>query len=370
MSESNPKTESSLAAADSLPDRRPKVAKGRTLLAAMAVLSALTIAWEAHLRNVGAQRMEIGVELIATAHRLKAVQSANEPQVVFVGSSRTFVGVSPRHVASGAELKHTDVSLFALPGTSARPLAEFLDDNVGFTGVVIAEVNPVVTYLDSPSAFVVRIMERLQMADWFEDAEYRLESARASLRLAAEQNAFVIRLRHELRRIVRVATGEAADELAMSDAYRGHEDGWTELRPNAAFLDFAAKDIVHAAKMLSRYARAYDYREWLRALDQWVALDARLKAKGITLIFVRYPSAGVYWEAEQMQFPNDQYWRTLELQFPGRCWHFRDNPEFHNLNMPDGSHLVSEDALRWSRWLGQRLRPLLERKALPSAGGG
>ncbi|MCC6464838.1 MAG: hypothetical protein IT463_05805, partial [Planctomycetes bacterium] len=53
------------------------------------------------------------------------------------------------------------------------------------------------------------------------------------------------------------------------------------------------------------------------------------------------------------------YWDRLVEAFPGRAWHFRDNPEFRDMDLPDGSHMVGKDARRFSRWLGARVAPLL-----------
>ena len=56
----------------------------------------------------------------------------------------------------------------------------------------------------------------------------------------------------------------------------------------------------------------------------------------------------------------DQCLAELKQHFPGRCWHFEENPQFHNLDMPDGSHMISQDALRFSDWVAGKIKPLLD----------
>jgi hypothetical protein len=71
----------------------------------------------------------------------------------------------------------------------------------------------------------------------------------------------------------------------------------------------------------------------------------KIKARGGQVIFVRTPSSGPYWQAEQMGFPRPVYWDKLlaVTQCPGI--HFKDYPAIAHFICPELSHLSPKDAI-------------------------
>ncbi|MCC6572672.1 MAG: hypothetical protein IT462_02675 [Planctomycetes bacterium] len=333
----------------------------RQVFLGLAVFALLAGGWELILWWRGESLASNPTELVQTAHQLRTMAESRKPQVTFVGSSRTFIGISPGTVREELDSANVEVRVLALAGASARPLAELLDTHVQFRGVVVIEVFPSVTYIDASTPSSDALQAWLARARWFDEAEHALLVARTSLRMCSETNAPMILLRDFARRFSSNSLDESEGaDAPISAAFIWHQDGWVELRPNKAFLESAVQDMAHAAILVQRYANAFDVKTWAEALNKWEDLDRRFAAEGVKMVFVRFPSGRDYLKAEEEYFPDNIYWSALSTRFPGRCWHFMDNPRFHKLYMPDGSHLVSEDALAFSRWIARKVKPLFE----------
>jgi len=84
----------------------------------------------------------------------------------------------------------------------------------------------------------------------------------------------------------------------------------------------------------------------------------KIKAKGGQVLFVRTPSSGPYWMAEQKGFPREKYWNRLlaETNCPGI--HFDDYPSMDHFICPEWSHLAPKDAVSFT----ENFVPILEEK--------
>ena len=85
-----------------------------------------------------------------------------------------------------------------------------------------------------------------------------------------------------------------------------------------------------------------------RARDRGVAGDvAKIRARGGEVVFVRAPSAGLYYEHEHAGVPRARTWDPLLAKTGAFGIHFEDYPEMRGLEVPEWSHLSrgSADAL-------------------------
>jgi hypothetical protein len=74
-----------------------------------------------------------------------------------------------------------------------------------------------------------------------------------------------------------------------------------------------------------------------------------IRQRGGQVIFVRTPSSGYYWPAEQKSFPRDKYWDRL-LSFtnsPGI--HFTDHKEIAHFILPEWSHMSRPQAIEFTK---------------------
>lgn len=75
----------------------------------------------------------------------------------------------------------------------------------------------------------------------------------------------------------------------------------------------------------------------------------KIKARGGQVLFVRTPSSGNYWQAEQGGFPREKYWNKLLETTSSPGIHFADYPPIANFICPELSHLTQADAVIFTK---------------------
>ena len=79
-----------------------------------------------------------------------------------------------------------------------------------------------------------------------------------------------------------------------------------------------------------------------------IAVD-KIKARGGQVLFVRTPSSGNYWQAEQGGFPREKYWNKLLETTSSPGIHFADYPTIAHFICPELSHLTQADAVIFTK---------------------
>lgn len=81
----------------------------------------------------------------------------------------------------------------------------------------------------------------------------------------------------------------------------------------------------------------------------------KIKLRGGSVLFVRTPSSGPYFQGENMEFPKDKFWDRLlkETNSPGI--HFKDYPAMANFDCPEFSHLKLQDAVIFTQLFFEEL---------------
>jgi hypothetical protein len=79
-----------------------------------------------------------------------------------------------------------------------------------------------------------------------------------------------------------------------------------------------------------------------------VAAVAKLRARGVPVLFLREPSAGEYLAYEQRDFPRATTWDVLLAKTGAPGIHFEDYPELQGFSLPEWSHMAGADADRFT----------------------
>jgi hypothetical protein len=74
-----------------------------------------------------------------------------------------------------------------------------------------------------------------------------------------------------------------------------------------------------------------------------------IRARGGEVVFIRAPSAGLYYENELHFAPRARSWDRLLAETGAFGIHFEDYPEMQNLEVPEWSHLSRDSATRFTR---------------------
>jgi hypothetical protein len=83
-------------------------------------------------------------------------------------------------------------------------------------------------------------------------------------------------------------------------------------------------------------------------IQRAVVAVAKLRARGVQVLFVRPPSAGRYLAFENMVFPRAQTWDVLLQRTGAPGIHFQDYPGLQGYELPEWSHLSAADAQRFT----------------------
>jgi len=75
----------------------------------------------------------------------------------------------------------------------------------------------------------------------------------------------------------------------------------------------------------------------------------KINARGGRVLFVRSPSSGPYWGAEQHVFPREKLWNRILAMTGSPGIHFTDYPSLANFQCPEFSHLSPADAIVYTR---------------------
>jgi hypothetical protein len=163
---------------------------------------------------------------------------------------------------------------------------------------------------------------------------------------------------NETRRALRglAGLGQVEDDIVLGDAsFVLHDNGWLERRHVGGEPKFdhgLDERMVEQAIILPPGERQRTRDRVLERLSD----DVRtLEARNCRVCFIRMPVTDSRLQLEQRHFPRAQYWDRLAASFPGRSWHSDDFAETASLPTWDGSHLDSEGARAYSRWLGAQI---------------
>lgn len=103
-------------------------------------------------------------------------------------------------------------------------------------------------------------------------------------------------------------------------------------------------------------------------IDRAVAAVARLRARGVQVLFVRPPSSGPFLEFENRILPRAKTWDVLLARTGAPGIHFEDYPELQGMELPEWSHLTHSDAQRFTAALYRIIeRDFWKREAAPAA---
>ena len=117
-------------------------------------------------------------------------------------------------------------------------------------------------------------------------------------------------------------------------------------------------------------------------IDRMAKAVAKLRARGVQVLFVRMPSSGEFLAYENREFPRTRTWVALLAATGAPGIHFEDYPQLQGYYLPEWSHMPLAEGERFTAALygivsarflgaGQRLRrgAYHERRALKRGAG-
>ncbi len=312
------------------------------LFGALLLAVTLTGAWEWHWRGFGAVPGYRDDEAMWARQRRRIDAGAGDATVL-VGSSRTLFDLQLR---VWQRLSGRRPIQLAIVGTSPLSVLEDLANDPAFTGRLVIGIAPDIFFSgreyrgtfvryaakETPSQRVGKILSMHLVEPWF--AFYDPDFALFPL----------------LRRQAWPTRKGAPDHLQVRKILVMEADRnthmWSKLETDANYRALARR--IWAQEFNDPPPTAAKAAENRRTLDQQIARTAaaiaKLRARGIAMVFMRAPSAGEYLAYENRVYPRRTTWDVLLAKSGTPGIHFEDYPTLQGYDLPEWSHMTKASA--------------------------
>jgi hypothetical protein len=318
-------------------------------------------AWEWHFRALGVKPGYRDDEALWAIQRRRIDQHEGDATVL-TGASRTFFDVQ---LPVWERLAGRRPIQLALDGTSPVSVVEDLAEDPHFTGRLLIGIAPDIfftgfefesgrmqyTRKESPSQRVGKwlSMHTIEPAFAFYDSDFALFTM-------LRRQAWPDRPGRPRRLHVRRLQVVEADRNSYM---------WDRVETDAAYRDLVRRTWAQDfdpkptdPKEIADAARTSDEQ-----IERMRRAVAKLRARGVFVLFVREMSTGPYLEYENRDFPRAETWDVLLARTGAPGIYFADYLQLSNFDIPDWSHMSKSSAERYTA----ELVHLLQRK-YPQAG--
>ncbi|HLQ12588.1 MAG TPA: hypothetical protein VK130_04990 [Steroidobacteraceae bacterium] len=333
--------------AQPVPERPvPDLPWGKMLLAAAALALLLGSGWEWYWRDYGV-RPSYRDDNALWAIQRRQVDTTGQDATVFVGASRIFFDAQ---LPVWERLSGRRPIQLAIVGTSPLFALEDLADDRNFHGRVLVGVAPELffsgyefrkgwlTYLrkQSPSDRVGKWLSMHLVEPYF--AFYDPDFA---LFPVIKRQAWPLRAGRQASTDVR--------KLSQTEADRNNRM-WSKLEFDPQYRALARKiweEDFHPPPPTP--AEAADNQRTLDTqIARAVAAVAKLRARGVPVLFLREPSTGEYLAYEQRSFPRASTWDVLLAKTGAPGIYYQDYPQLQGYYLPEWSHMTGVEADRFT----------------------
>jgi hypothetical protein len=321
---------------------------GRIVLGALLLAVALVAGWEAYWRAFGVRPgMSNTYGLWAIQRRRLDAGEGNA--TVILGSSRVYFDIQ---LPVWERLAGRRPIQLSFEGTSPLGAVEDLADDPNFTGRLLIGVAPDVLFdahayrggavryahKESPSQRIGQWLSMRFIEPYFAfyDPDYALETvlARQSWPLRPGKRFFM-----DVRKLAVFEADRNAhlwEKVENDPEYRAITREVWRLGLTPYPDDPSPQEVLKKAnKQIERAAKAV----------------AKLRARGVQVLFVRPPSDGPFLETENRLYPRAQTWDALLAATGARGIHFQDYPELQGYTLPEWSHVAYSQADRFTEAL-------------------
>jgi len=311
------------------------------------ILSIIAItAWEIYWRSQGLlPNIDDNKNLWANQRQRLTDASANS--VVFIGSSRTLYDIQ---LDVWRALSNTEPIMLATQGASPIPPFQDIVENTDFNGTLVVGVTPSLFFSTTyPGAPPIKRSQTL--VDYYHDRTYA-QRLNHKLSIPLQTNLAFIRDGDEgwdsdvdLKTLLsRIYIGERGK--APGPPFNNFEE--IALDRHMKMPDYVTNDTVYAntIKTVWKDILTNDIPPPDKASTTaaFLELHNAFKKRGGQLILLRCPSSGFFRDVERKAVPRTDFWDELVEKTGVQSYHFEDYEQFHNLNLPEWSHLSANDA--------------------------
>lgn len=324
-----------------------------TMLALLVFITSM-VAWEWHWRDYGAvpgYRNSEG----EWADQRRRIDKGEGDATVLIGASRVLFDVQ---LPVWESLTNERPIQLAIEGTSPVPMLEDLAADPDFKGRLLIGVAPDIFFTgfsyrgsvlpyykkQGPSQRSGNFISRVALEPYF--AFYDPDFA---LNTVVRRQAWLLRPGMKQSTRVRKLMVQQADRNSRMWDKVVHDPAYKALARSIWAEDFGA--MPPFLDTVEKRQKAFDEQ-----IAKASAAVAKLRARGVPVVFVRLPSSGAYYDFEQKFMPRAQTWDRLLERSGVAGIHFDDHAQLQGYDLPEWSHLSGPEADRFTA----QLVPLVE----------
>lgn len=324
--------------------RLPAGPWGATWALALLVVAGSLVAIEGYWRWSGHAPSTVDDKDLWCVSR-EALARAGGRAIVFLGNSRTQLGIDTRAVAD--EAKGYRVFQLAIDGSYPIAALRDLAEDDAFSGVVVCDFWPAILVeenLESQADYV-----RYYRNEW-----NLTKKVDRTLRTGAQELMVLVSPHLNPINVARSVLGGRPIEPMYVRTYPDRSRA-----ADYSSTDLEARRRGTADKMRELYERwgVIGPEEWRIAPVR--EMVRRIEARGGRVVFLRYPTTGEVKALDERFYPReafvDVFARDITATTHAVVIHFEDVPEMARLDCPDGSHLDRRDSADFSRALVREL---------------
>jgi hypothetical protein len=327
----------------------PEQPWGRIFVGAILILALVLGCWEAYWRSYGV-RPSIANTYGLWALQRRRIDAGEGNATVLLGASRVFFDIQLpvwERLAGGRPVQ------LAIEGTSPLPFLEDLADDPHFTGRVLVGVAPDLffsgyQYRGGVLSFVRKESPSQRIGQWlsmrliepylaFDDRDFALATVLARQPWPARPG------RRWFTEVRKLADSES-DRNTHLWSKVADDPEYRELARNIWREGFEPSDDDPTPEEAAKTEHAQ--------IERAVKAVARLRVRGVKVLFVRMPSTGEYLAYENRMFPRARSWNALLAATGAPGIYFEDYPELRpdlqGYYLPEWSHMRRADGERFT----------------------
>ncbi|MCF0074667.1 hypothetical protein LZD49_29550 [Dyadobacter sp. CY261] len=307
------------------------------------------IGWESYLRQSGFICSYNDDESLWAATR-RNIYQATPAGPVIVGTSRAKFDID---LQTWEGITGKAPVQLAIVGTTPRPVLQDLASDPNFKGTLILDVMEPLFFQPNGSFAEVSATKRLayypkwslsqqasfvinrQLEDhllFLDEEKFSVNALIKRLPIASRPGVFVFPVFP-----LNLEYGLPNRQTSFTDSFLTDTAAQAEVKGVWARMGLTSTKRGVGGDTLTNIIRSV-----AKSVDQ-------IRARGGQVVFVRFPSSGEVWNAEQQAYPRELYWERLLKETGVTGIHFADYPELSRYKCPEWSHLSPADAKSFTK---------------------